>query len=163
MSISRFNIKKDPRTIVLFAAMLCWMSIIFYFSAQPGDISSSTSGAVMEVIKAFFNFLYKGSPPAFIRDHIIGNGHLLRKTGHAFEYAVLGGLVISFIKRVVARRFFLVSALICLLYAVSDELHQFFVPGRSCQFTDILLDFIAATAGIALMLFICGKSIPLKS
>lgn len=159
----RFNIKKEPVTIILLIATLCWMGAIFCFSAQPGDISSDTSGAVMQIIKAFFNFLYKGNPPAFVRDYIIGNGHLVRKAGHVFEYLVLGALVISLVKRIATGRLFLISALICLLYAASDEFHQFFVLGRSCQLTDVMLDFAAAVAGIVLMLLIRGKPTPLKS
>ena len=40
-------------------------------------------------------------------------------------------------------------AAIALVYAVSDELHQLFSPGRSCQIKDMLIDFCGASAGIA--------------
>ena len=35
----------------------------------------------------------------------------------------------------------------CALYAVSDEIHQLFVSGRSCQLTDVLLDSAGAFVG----------------
>ena len=38
----------------------------------------------------------------------------------------------------------------CMLYAISDELHQFFVPGRCCSLMDIIID----VAGIFFAYFI---------
>lgn len=49
-----------------------------------------------------------------------------------YKYALLGSLLISFI------------------YACSDEIHQLFIPGRSGQFTDVLID----TSGALIMLLI---------
>ena len=42
--------------------------------------------------------------------------------------------------------------LIATAYAATDELHQVFVPGRSAEFTDVLLDSLGALAGIWLYL-----------
>jgi VanZ family protein len=43
-----------------------------------------------------------------------------------------------------------IAFLICVLYAVSDEVHQLYVPGRGCQITDVLIDSGGALAGISL-------------
>ena len=40
------------------------------------------------------------------------------------------------------------AILICVLYAASDEIHQIFVPGRSCRVMDILLDSFGSISGI---------------
>lgn len=46
---------------------------------------------------------------------------------------------------------FLVRAeLFCALYACSDELHQYFVPGRSCRFFDVCVDSAGAFCGALL-------------
>lgn len=42
------------------------------------------------------------------------------------------------------------SILFSFLYACTDELHQIFVPGRSAQFRDILIDTLGASFGIAI-------------
>ena len=73
----------------------------------------------------------------------------VRIAGHILEYMILGMLCtaalfqyeLSFKKR------FFISACICLLYAVSDEVHQLFVPGRSCQISDIGFDFLGSVLG----------------
>ena len=82
-------------------------------------------------------------------------GKLIRKAAHFAEYAALGlCLALFFIElsgnrptalKPGAVRGFAVSA----LYAAGDELHQHFVPGRSMQFSDVLLDCAGAIAAIA--------------
>ena len=44
------------------------------------------------------------------------------------------------------KKFLFLPVVISIFYGISDEFHQFFVPGRSCSFSDVLLD----TTGILL-------------
>ncbi len=80
--------------------------------------------------------------------------HLIRKTAHAVEYAILGVLiwrVVNSIGRLGAlsgwRRFRL-ALLFAAFYAATDETHQKFVPTREPQVRDVLLDTCGATAGL---------------
>ena len=47
------------------------------------------------------------------------------------------------------------SLLVCVLYAISDELHQLFVSGRGAQVKDVLIDSAGATVGVCLYWGIC--------
>ena len=38
----------------------------------------------------------------------------------------------------------------CVLYAISDEVHQFFVPGRGPQAKDVFIDSAGAVVGICM-------------
>jgi VanZ family protein len=69
---------------------------------------------------------------------------VLRKLAHAAEYAVLGALLL----RATARPG--LAFVLGTLYAVSDELHQSFVPGRMGSPLDIALDTVGVAIGIAL-------------
>lgn len=69
---------------------------------------------------------------------------LLKKTAHFVEYAILYYLAY----RAANRRQYFYPLLFVILYAVSDEIHQSFVPGRHGRPADILID--AAGALIAL-------------
>ena len=40
--------------------------------------------------------------------------------------------------------------LVCILYAVFDELHQIFVPGRGVELRDVLTDSAGAVTGVFL-------------
>lgn len=33
-----------------------------------------------------------------------------------------------------------ITVIICFLYALSDEIHQYFVPGRACRVFDVIVD-----------------------
>ena len=71
---------------------------------------------------------------------------VLRKLAHAAEFAVLGVLLLRALERP-ATAFLLGTA-----YAVSDELHQAFVPGRLGSPLDVVIDAVGVAVGIALML-----------
>ncbi len=43
------------------------------------------------------------------------------------------------------------------LYALSDEIHQYFVPGRSCDPVDLLVDIVGILLGIILIYFVKKK------
>ena len=46
------------------------------------------------------------------------------------------------------RKAVVLSFIICLLYAISDEVHQTLIPGRSGEVSDVILDTIGASIGI---------------
>lgn len=79
--------------------------------------------------------------------------HPVRKTAHAMEYAVLGLLTAgAYIRRGTSiRKGILVPWGIATLYAASDEFHQLFVPGRSGQVSDVVLDSAGVLAGVLLL------------
>lgn len=79
--------------------------------------------------------------------------HPVRKTAHATEYAILAVLLVN---TVTLYRGYLISLLISAGYAITDEIHQYFVPGRACMAGDVLIDTCGATAGL-LILFLLKK------
>ncbi len=86
----------------------------------------------------------------------------LRKSGHVFEYAVLGLLVGRGVQAMLTgwgrkpetRRVWLrtwqLGVLIVTLYAMTDELHQLFVPKRVGYVWDVLVDALSATAALGM-------------
>lgn len=52
------------------------------------------------------------------------------------------------------RRAILVSVAIVFLYAISDEFHQYFVPGRSSEIRDVLIDTTAGVVGVIVYVFV---------
>lgn len=86
--------------------------------------------------------------------------HLARKSAHAFLYLVLGLLSTAALSRHIGKPLcvFLSAEAFSVLYACSDELHQFLSAGRSPQVTDVLLDSAGALCGVLLtVLFIRGR------
>ncbi len=67
---------------------------------------------------------------------------VLRKLAHAAEFAVLGGLLLRALRD---ERAALAAGI---AYAVSDELHQHFVPGRVGSPLDVLIDSVGVAVGV---------------
>ncbi len=67
---------------------------------------------------------------------------VLRKIAHAGEYAILGALLLR------ALRMRRLSFLLGVAYAVSDEIHQTFVPGRAGTALDVAIDAIGVAVGV---------------
>ncbi|MDD4003747.1 MAG: VanZ family protein [Elusimicrobiaceae bacterium] len=78
--------------------------------------------------------------------------YALRKTAHAFEYAVLCVLLAraGAGARLSVRRRAACALCLAVLYAVTDEYHQSFVPGRFCSSADVAVDAAGALAGLYL-------------
>lgn len=139
--------------IITLTALIFVMAFIFYMSAQPGDDSSGMSRRVCEVICQTFVPDYKTMTVTEQDNLISGMEFWVRKCAHCFEYMILGILIYLtadlYVKR--TRRIFLASLAAGIIYAAGDELHQYFVPGRSCQLRDVMIDSIGVLIGISLM------------
>jgi VanZ family protein len=75
--------------------------------------------------------------------------------GHFLEYAILAALTLRALSRSVdppeaRRRAFTMALAITLAYALSDEIHQLFVPGRAFQLFDLAVDTAGALVGLTL-------------
>ena len=73
-----------------------------------------------------------------------------RKIAHASEYLIFSILLIIALKNSGISKVYLISLFICFIYACSDEFHQTFIPGRTGQFIDALIDTFGALIGIIL-------------
>ncbi len=142
--------KKIIRTFLSFVPAICIACMIFYFSGQTGNESSTLSKKVTEEI-------------VLVIDHITDNDwseeelgirieeyeHYVRKAAHMTEYAIFAisvMLPLRFCGFKGAKLFFL-AMLICCGFAASDEFHQLYVGGRAGTFKDVCIDSIGACIG----------------
>lgn len=72
------------------------------------------------------------------------------KIEHFFLYGLFGILVyVAFIRTERFNENELFSFIFGVLYAFTDEIHQYFVPGRACDPWDLITDAIGIVAGMA--------------
>lgn len=111
---------------------LIWMAVIFAFSSQ------ANSGAYTEA------YLQEANVP-------------VRKLAHMFEFAVLAVLYQTALARSITKadgqakikfKHYCLAFILAVLYALSDEWHQSFVPGRSSSLLDSGVDAIGALIGL---------------
>ena len=132
------------KKVISWVAVLLWMALIFYLSSQPADQSNQLSTGITQAIAEAIEKVIPGTKI------IIGElNHIVRKNAHFIAYMVLGILTVNALRNsgTKIKKSFLLAMVICVLYAASDEIHQLFVPGRGCQFTDVLIDSAGALVG----------------
>lgn len=122
--------------------VILWMALIFYLSHQPATESSDLSAGLTEFIMGIINKILPNAIFGFEGFH-----HVIRKNAHFFAYLVLGLLVANAMRGYRGRKV-LVAVLICVLYAMSDELHQTFIPGRAGQVMDVVIDSAGSVVGV---------------
>lgn len=67
---------------------------------------------------------------------------------HAFVYFILAVLLyFSFLKSGLRKYLLLITMIIAVSYGVSDELHQYYVPGRVASIGDVIADSFGALLG----------------
>lgn len=124
--------------------VILWMMLIYNFSAQVADDSNQLSTGVTELV---VEAVEKVVPKADLDVETL-NG-IMRKNAHFIMYFVLGILVFSALGNDLSLpRRFVAALLICSLYAVTDEVHQMFVPGRGPAVFDVFIDSLGTCAGI---------------
>lgn len=143
--------RKTYQKYTIMTLTLIWMGVIFWFSAQPAVQSAGMSGAVLGGLQK----LLLDIP---VLNTVLVSGmaeHLLRKGAHFLEYTVLGVLLLLCANSHLSEKWkklrLPVAFVSGILYAGTDELHQYYVPGRSAQFSDVLLDSAGVLTGIILI------------
>ncbi|MGP4073237.1 VanZ family protein [Piscibacillus sp. B03] len=129
-------------TILSWIFVVLWMMLIFYLSHQPAKSSQKLSSSVTDAVFG----RHKGTKMSQLH-------HYIRKGAHFFVYFVLGVLIM--IALLVSGWSDLnavgITFVVCSIYAMSDEFHQRFVPGRGAQVSDVLIDVAGASLGILLV------------
>lgn len=111
------------------------LGLIFTFSSCDAPTSSKQSALIV-------NWVNKLIPV---------NSFFIRKCAHFSLYLVLE-VIIYFICAFINLKYpGLISLLFVSIYAISDEIHQYFVPGRSCEIRDMLIDISGAIVALIII------------
>ena len=125
---------KNKRLIISWSLLIGWMLLIFFMSNQPADISTKQSDLVIKIFSTIGIDLntHLGEIASFV----------VRKAAHFTEYFILYCFSINVCKHYFEiKRARIYCLLIVLGYAISDEIHQYFIPGRSMAIRDVIIDF----------------------
>ena len=128
-------------------ASLAVMLFIFVHSAMPGSVSGEESRPFADILVMLTGM-----------DHDIAT-FIVRKAAHFTEFTILGICFSLSMSDIVRKRGVVFKRQICrtiivwiagVLYAVTDEIHQIFVEGRSCSATDVMIDAAGVALGIVI-------------
>ncbi len=129
--------------------LIIWLGVIFFLSSEPSTVSSARSGVLVDVLKTI-------TPNATDTENIT---FLVRKAAHITAYFILGILVFRVIRayKLSPKKAVILSAAIVMFYAITDELHQLLVNGRSGEVRDVLIDTAAGAIGVLITFFIIRR------
>ncbi|MEM6767631.1 MAG: VanZ family protein [Bacteroidota bacterium] len=117
--------------------LLIWMSIIFFLSHQPAEESKALSDWMVYLLNIFqleVETLERWNIP-----------FLIRKLAHFTVYGIMFLFAyVACMGAATRRRQVTTAFMITLLYAISDEFHQTFIPGRVGHYSDVLVDISGA-------------------
>lgn len=129
MSTQQIKIHKALSVILLIAVMVT----IFCLSAQDSTDSAQVSNSVVSWLYELLNIdLPDGT---------------VRTVAHCCEFAALGFLMLNAVRSFKPQFNPILSVALSFGYAVTDEIHQLFVPGRAFQLIDLCVDLAGIICG----------------
>src|ERR1019366_6486188 len=117
----------EPAPLGAWIPVVVWGGLIFMLST-----SAFTATNTSRIIDPILRWLLPGITAASV--DLCHN--LIRKAAHFTEYGILFWLLV---RGPMARRPYL-ALMLCVVYALTDEGHQAFVPGRTASLYDVALD-----------------------
>ena len=124
-----------------------YIAFIWVHSLMSAEKSTEESLNVLEFLT---NFLRSIGINAALTDHIV------RKAAHFCEFALLGCLTLwcGYLLNKNILKLLLPVGGVCVAVAIIDEIIQIFSPGRSCQLSDVILDFAGSVCGATFFILI---------
>lgn len=150
--------KKNILRAILMLLLLSTFFIIFGFSSQDGEKSGSISKKITEEIITRIPQIQEKEQNE--REAItLRIEKVIRKIAHFSIYTAVGLLLMALIStfEMKEKNRIIISLIIGIIYACSDEIHQSFVPERSPMITDVMIDTMGVMLGILLIML--GKAI----
>ena len=171
----RGRVRRGWSSWLYWAIVVFWIGLIFWFSNQPATESQRLSGGVIEALSRIFRGIL---PASFFTAPLLHT--VIRKTAHFLNYAVLGVWVslavengrdsrggvslksapeaaprtlrfAPHMRRLAWGQVATQVLVICLFAAIFDEIHQLFIPGRSGEIRDVLIDLAGSATGHAVL------------
>lgn len=142
----------DRVGIIFIILTISLSALIFIMSSQDATESADTSSGVCKAILSFFDSEYDDATEEQKLQKIEALQFWVRKGAHFSAYCVLAIFAFLAMRSVFTVFPYIFSLIYCLLFSISDEIHQSFVPGRSCELRDVIIDFSGAILGTVLII-----------
>ena len=150
------------KKIILWVLTLLCFFTIFAFSSQVSSESSKVSeGITKQIARIFTNYDELSEKE---QQEIVENLHgFIRSVAHFSIYLALGFFLSLLLNSYNIRHRLIVTMIICMSYSVFDELYQgYFVPGRACEFVDMLKDWSGSFVGFSISVLATNLSKKIK-
>ena len=134
--------KLSKKKIINLVLLFMWMGLIFYMSSSNGEKSTGQSDLVITIVSSL-GINLSGNFGEFA-------SVIVRKAAHICEYMILSLLLYNVLKDyiTITKKIMIYTIIGVILYAMSDELHQIFVPERAGRIQDVFIDTTGGCIGL---------------
>ena len=148
----KININTNIKRAILIILLILTFFQIFRFSNQNGEKSSGISRKITTAVTKNVKKIQELDKNK--QEEVLGKiEKVIRKLAHFSIYMVVGILMMLLMNTYKIKQFdrIAISLITGIVYASSDEIHQFFIPGRSAMITDVMIDTLGVAVGIVLI------------
>lgn len=144
------NMKKENIWLIISIILVVfWMILVFKLSGEISEVSGNRSGGVISNIIKIFNKDISDDELYHLTEKL---QPIIRKVAHFLLYSLGGFLIYNLINIILKKYSYIknitISVLLGAVYAITDEVHQLFVPGRSCEIRDVCIDTLGIIFGV---------------
>lgn len=126
-------------TVIGWLLVAAWAVFIFFMSSNTGSALSDGDGLISLVFQRLKDLQSQMLPPSI---------DLVNPAAHFCEYLIFGALWVNAWRTKLTLPWAVWAAVFCAsLYGITDEIHQIFVPGRTADPLDWLVDTCGAALG----------------
>ena len=141
---------KSKKLIIYITITVVCSVVIFVLSSQVQTVSGTNSLRVLTVAADFLSKLFHIT---ISESDIRALNGLFRKVAHFSIYTLLSIFAYNTFRVAITQKrcVILATFAFCVLTAISDEIHQIFVSGRSGEVRDVLIDTLGVCCGLGLV------------
>lgn len=141
--------------VIMTVLLICTLFTIFRFSSQNGTQSKGISTKVTEFILSFSQKYQEADTKEKTQIRNRTNA-IIRKVAHFSIYTLLGFLLMGLMTKTKIKEKWriLITVGLGIIYAILDEFHQSFSPGKTPKITDVYIDTLGIILGVLLILLI---------
>lgn len=145
--------KKNYKRTAALCMMLLVMALIFAFSSRAAEDSAGQSKIITGLICRLIFFRYEKMTAAQRSFVVTELDFFIRKLAHFSIYFLLGicSYAVFLLGETNIRKKWTAAMSVCIVYAILDEIHQYFIPGRAMRALDVCIDSLGALTGMIVL------------
>ena len=152
------SIKRKILIGILILTLIGFLIIIFTLSSEDGVKSKNTSREITKMATKPIKTIQELEPKEkeIVLDKM---NNVTRKLAHFSLYMLVGLLTMLILRLSVndnTKKNIIMCLIVGFIYAVSDEIHQMFVSGRTGLVMDVVIDMLGVIVGVFIVNF-CAK------
>lgn len=149
---------KTKKILLLILVLIGCITIFCFSEFSAGESTKQSRGVTYNILKVLNrNKLSEKELTKFTKKV----NPVIRKIAHFSIYMILAIFTYMFIEELNIksksekerlRKNIIYTCIFCIIYAIFDEIHQIYVPGRTGKAIDVIIDTLGSCMGITLLL-----------